>query len=762
MTLPARPSIVPAPRRRVTHRLALLLLATAAATVAAVAATVTAAPRAPDAVTYAGEVAAILNANCVSCHRAGQVAPFALDNFRDAAVRAHQIAGVTASRYMPPWKPVHGYGEFRDERRLDDDEIALLAAWAAAGAPLGDPAAVPAPPVFPSGWQLGEPDEIVVMPEAFTLPASGTDVFRNFVFPRQADRDRHVRAVELRVDNPPVLHHAVILVDASGVAGELDARDPGVGFEEMVWTGDIAPPEGHFIGWTPGSAARQLPEGTYWSLPADADLVLEAHLLPTGKPERLTATLGLYYSDQPPTRHPVVVRLGTETVEIPAGEASYEVRDELVLPVDVEVTMLYPHAHYLCRQAKGWAELPDGTVEWLVRIDDWDFNWQESYQLREPLALPAGTRLVMEYVFDNSAANPLNPHRPPRDVAWGPKSADEMADLWIQAIAEDPADRERLAAAVASHNEAIAFAGQAQRVRLSPDDVAEQRAMAELAERRGDLPLALRHYQAAADLRPDSPGLHTALAAVLGRLGRPGEAAAALEAALRLDPENLEARLNLGSALTDQGRAEEGALHLRRVLAADPARPEAHYNLGNALARLGRPDEAASAYREAIRLRQGYAAAHNNLGTVLGSRGELDAAAAEFAAAIAADPAHADAHRNLGAILERRGDGDRALRHYLEAVSARGLATEELTTVGARLLAGGRPLEAIAHHLVAVQRQPDLAESHLQMALAWHALGLLERSRAAYDAFLRLRPEDPRRAEIERRLAAPRPAAGGD
>jgi hypothetical protein len=171
-----------------------------------------------------------------------------------------------------------------------------------------------------------------------------------------------------------------------------------------------------------------------------ADLVLQIHYHPSGKPAEDRSRVGFYFTDRPPRRRAMDVALGSSAIDIPPGERAYKVRDHFTLPVDVEATGIIPHAHYICREMNGWAILPDGSKRWLIRIPDWNFDWQEQYRYAFPLKLPAGTRLEMEFVYDNSAANPRNPNQPPRRVTYGPASSDEMAGLHVQVVPERESD----------------------------------------------------------------------------------------------------------------------------------------------------------------------------------------------------------------------------------------------------------------------------------------------------------------------------------
>lgn len=388
-------------------------------------------------VTFTRDIAPILYKHCAGCHHPGEVAPFSLITYADVAKRAALIAEVTGSRYMPPWKPSAGYGHFRGERRLTDLEIAKIRQWAAAGAPEGDPALLPPAPKFSAGWQLGEPDLVAQMPAPFTVPADGPDLYQCFVIPLPIAQQKFERAVEFRPGNAQVVHHALMFLDPMHIARRQASSYSCFGTPGFL-------PSGALGGWSPGSAPIVMPPGTATKLYKDTDLVVQIHFHPTGKPEPVRASVGIYFTDQPPTRHLVDVPLVSRRIDIPPGATAYKASDSFELPVDVEAVGIIPHAHYICKDMQGWAILPGGRKQWLIWIRDWDFNWQEQYRYATPVKLPAGTRLFMEFTYDNSDANPHNPNHPPRRVQWGVESTDEMAGLHVQAIPARNADLEEL------------------------------------------------------------------------------------------------------------------------------------------------------------------------------------------------------------------------------------------------------------------------------------------------------------------------------
>ncbi|MFN0054248.1 MAG: redoxin domain-containing protein [Planctomycetales bacterium] len=392
----------------------------------------------PAKVTYTRDIAPLLAAHCMNCHREGEVAPFPLTDYRHAAKRAGQLAEVTGSRFMPPWKPKPDFGHFRDERRLTPAEQRLFQAWAEAGAPEGDAADLPPPPKFAEGWLLGEPDLVIRMPEAFDVPADGPDVFRNFVIPLPVESDQLVRAVEFRPGNRRIVHHAIFYLDNRGEARKLDTESPGLGYGTFGGPGFL--PSGALGGWAPGGTPQALPDGMGRMLRKNSDLVMQVHYHPSGKPESDQSTVGIHYLKRQSQQVVAGLMVLDRSLNIPAGEPRHRMHRDYVLPSDATLVGVTPHMHLLGREMKVTATAPDGRVEPLIHITDWNFNWQDQYLFAEPLRLSKGTRLEVEGWFDNSSANPLNPHTPPQRVTWGEQTTDEMFICFFLMTTDKPQD----------------------------------------------------------------------------------------------------------------------------------------------------------------------------------------------------------------------------------------------------------------------------------------------------------------------------------
>ena len=604
------------------------------------------------AVTYNGQIAPILNEHCVSCHRPDAVAPFSLSTYAEVRARARMVAIVTQRRVMPPWKPAPGVARFLGERRLRGDEIDLVQRWVAAGAPEGDPDRAPEPPSWPGGWMRGTPDLVVTMDAPYPLPAAGEDVYRNFVVRVPSTRARFVKAIELKPATTRGVHHARILVDRSGSARRLDAADPLSGYDDRR-VDQARSPDGHFLGWAPGTAPNEVPDHLAWRLEPRTDLVLKTHLVPRGEPTPVQVSVGFFFTDTVPTATPAVVQLGSQTIDIPAGASAHVVEDRYRLPAPVDLLAVYPHAHFLARQVEAYAVLPTGVRRPLIRIDDWDFAWQDEYRYAEPPRLPAGTEVVMRFVFDNSAGNPSNPSRPPRRVRFGPQSTDEMAELMLQVLPVDPADRPALVQDVSRHVAQIVLAGSKLALAAAPGSAALQERVGNDLFAVGQVGEAIRHLVAAVRIAPDRASAHYRLGTALATIGSTADAMKSYRRALDLRPDFVEAHNNLGGLLHLSGDLEGAARHYRRTLTLDPAHANAHFNLGNILLGAGRFAEAEVEFRGTLAVRPDYAEAHIGLGRALAARGRSAAAAESYRAALRLNPDLLEARRLLEDVLAR-------------------------------------------------------------------------------------------------------------
>jgi tetratricopeptide (TPR) repeat protein len=629
--------------------------------------------------TFTQDIAPILYGHCASCHQRDGEAPFSLVTYEEVRRRAHQIAQVTAKRYMPPWKPDGEAPRFVGDRRLSADEIASIDQWVNAGAPEGRAEDLPRLPAPTSGWLWGAPDLVLALP-TYSLRADGADVFRNFVVAVPNRGTRYVRGFQFRPRSRGV-HHANIRIDPTPASRALDEADPQPGYQGAVLhSADY--PDGHFLGWTPGQAT---PPSTdlAWRLTGGTDLVVQLHMRPTGRVEQVAPLVGLYLTDHPPARAPAIVRLGRQNLDIPAGASDYRVSDSFRLPVAAGVVAVQPHAHYRARTVSAWATLPDGSRRSLIHIGDWDFNWQDQYRLATPLQLPAGTLLEMEYVFDNSAQNARNPSHPPERVAWGWRSSDEMADVWIQMLTRDESDRRAVSEAARRKMTEEDAIGSEVLIAREPNYVDLRNDAALIYRELGRFDQALVHFSAVARLQPVSPAAQYNVGVTLEALGREAEAVSRYKEAIRLDQSYAPAHNALANLQYRSRRVDDAISEYRTALKNDHTLVTAHCSLARALVERDRPIEAIDEYRAALSVDAESVPCLVNFAWLLSAHRNptvrRPAEAIELAerAVVLTDRANADALDVLAAAYACDGRFDAAVATAIEAL---GIADRTSTT----------------------------------------------------------------------------------
>jgi len=605
---------------------------------------------APQPRTFAKDVAPILYENCVSCHQPGHAAPFSLVTYRDAQPRASKIAAAVESHLMPPWLPDRSGPAIVGQRALTDDQIATIRAWAESGAAEGDARNLPAPRLSAS-WQLGQPDLIVKPPRAYALSPAGHDVYRNLVIPLTVTTTKYVRALEFLPGDAPI-HHAVIRVDAGRVSRAEDGLDGQPGFDGMA-ANAVQDPDGHFLGWAPGRGPIVAPDHLPWVLNAGSDLVVELHLMPQDHSMEVQPTIGLYFTDTPPSKTPVMMIMGSKAIDIPAGASEYWIEDRYELPVDVDVLSVYPHAHYLGREMDVRAIDAAGASQPLLHIRKWSFNWQQDYRFVNPIALASGTTIVMRYSYDNSADNPRNPNHPPRRVLWGPQSHDEMGTLGVQVVTRSTGDAARLASSFSQHAALIDATGAETLVKADPDNAAYASLLGASYLRLGRVSDAIAVLTRAVRLDPRSSSSENFLGGALLASGRPRDAVAHFRRATEINPRDAHLHFNYSKGLAANRDGRAAFDELSRALSLDPDFGEAHQQIGVLLFSANRIDDAIEHLQRAATLLPRSADAQADLGGALAEAGHREAAMTALRRALALDPANQTARENL-ALLERQ------------------------------------------------------------------------------------------------------------
>ena len=596
-------------------------------------------------ITYSRQIAPILYKNCSGCHHTGGSGPFPLTSYAEARRWASTIETVTQSRYMPPWLPEPGHGDFADSRRLAPDDIALIRQWVHEGAMEGIAAEAPAAPVYKSDWQLGPPDLVLEVDSPMQVPAAGTDLFRNFILPFPLKQSKWVRAMEIKPGAPRVVHHANLILDRAETLRRTHPHDwqQGIpGMDVVVDAGEGFDPDGHFLDWKPDSSALVEPPGMAWRLDPGNDLVLNMHLKPTGKPETIRARIGLYFTPDAPTKLPILIQLEHDAaLNIPAGDASFLVEDKLTLPEAVDVLAIYPHAHYLGKRLEGWAALPDGTCIDLILIPNWDIDRQSIYRFATPVSLPAGATIHMRYSYDNSAANPHNPNSPPIRVTSGNRSVDEMGHLWLQLLPHPDASTK------ADLREPLLRAWMENVLAKSPSDPTALFNLASIDMSQSDFATAANLYKQALETRPHDARMRTALAAALLQSGDEPHAREELLAAIAADPTYPDAPYNLALIEAGANQLPEALGHLKKTIALEPANLDAHHGLVALYAAQGSLPEAIREQKIILTLAPNASNEWNDLGALQARSGDTTSASTAFHQALTLDPANAQAQANL-------------------------------------------------------------------------------------------------------------------
>ena len=373
-------------------------------------------------VTYTKDIAPLLNQRCVECHRAGEIAPFALTSFAEASGWADTLLEVVRENRMPPWHADPKYGHFSNDRRLSDDEKQLLTAWVEAGMPEGAAADLPAPPTFTEGWRLPRVDQVVYMSdEEFDVPAEGTVDYKYFVVDPGFTEDKWVQGAECRAGNRAVVHHIIL-----GTKGGRGQRGKSGRFES-----------GFLSATAPGAHPLVLGDGMAKLVPAGSKFVFQMHYTPNGSPQKDRSSVGLMFAD-PATVRKEVATLAVDTMLllIPPRVSNHRLEAWHTFRRDTMLLSFFPHMHLRGKSFRYEASYPDGTSEILLDVPHYDFAWQQTYRLAEPKLLPKGTRLRCIAHYDNSTENIANPN-PNALVHWGEQTWDEMLMGFIDITTPD-------------------------------------------------------------------------------------------------------------------------------------------------------------------------------------------------------------------------------------------------------------------------------------------------------------------------------------
>jgi hypothetical protein len=392
--------------------------------------------------TYYKDIEPILLNNCSGCHKEDGIAPFPLLSYDDVKKRGDFLVKVTKTRYMPPWKADPTFQTYKNELILPDSTLATIENWVKAGMPRGKKVTHAAPLAHPEN--LARPDLSVKMLRPHKLSATGLEDFRYFVIPTNLPEHTWISSIEFVPGNKRAVHHTRIMVDTTQMMRSMDgisARDPLVAEYQKI---PIL--EEFLYGWAPGNTPIFFPPGTAKLLPRGTDFILNVHYSPSARVQEDQSTINVYFARTPSNREILTLTLREADISnqpffIPAGTTP-SFFFSVPVKKDISVISVLPHMHYLGKNFRAFAVTPSGEVINLIRINSWDFRWQTMYQFKKMLHIPAGSVIVAEAMFDNTADNPDNPTSPPKDVGFGWNTTDEMCNLVMYFLEYQEGDEE--------------------------------------------------------------------------------------------------------------------------------------------------------------------------------------------------------------------------------------------------------------------------------------------------------------------------------
>lgn len=355
--------------------------------------------------TYHNRISRIVQHHCQRCHRTGEIAPFPLMNYQDIQRVAPTIDYMVTKKLMPPWFANPAYGDWANDPTLAASDREVFLKWLKGDMPQGDPADAPLPIAWTPGWKIGEPDAVIELPAPIQIPETGVMPYQYVTVDNPFPEDKWVGALEIRPTAPTVVHHVLVFLKLPG------QNELGV--------------DNYFAAMVPGNAATELPKGVGKKLPKDAKLIFQLHYTPVGVATQDRTKLGLKFLPTPPAHEMVATAVYTKKFLIPAGHPNYEVSAEHVFKERARLFSFMPHMHLRGKAFRYELIRPDGTSEVLLDVPQYNFNWQLSYERREPLDVEVGTRIKATGWFDNSDQNPSNPD-PTVDVGFGEQTTDEM------------------------------------------------------------------------------------------------------------------------------------------------------------------------------------------------------------------------------------------------------------------------------------------------------------------------------------------------
>jgi hypothetical protein len=356
-------------------------------------------------VTFSKDVAPIFYKNCAECHRAGEIAPFSLMNYKESRPWARSIKEKVVGKTMPPWHADPNHGAFSNDRSLSQKEIDTIVSWVDGGAAEGNAKDLPPTPKYAEGWNIGKPDMVFKLPEAFPVPATGIVDYKYFNVATNFTEDRWVTAAEIRADKRAVVHHIIVFVIEKGQQKLL-------------------------VGWAPGEQPAQMSGVLAKKVPAGATLRFQVHYTPNGTATQDQSYVGLVFAKEKPKNELQTMPIMNMRFAIPAGDPNYKVESTFTFREDGYIHSLMPHMHLRGKDFKYTVTYPDGKSEVILSVPKYDFGWQSNYNLKVPVRAVKGTRVDCLAHFDNSTGNKFNPDAT-KEVRWGDQTFEEMMIGWM-------------------------------------------------------------------------------------------------------------------------------------------------------------------------------------------------------------------------------------------------------------------------------------------------------------------------------------------
>lgn len=388
--------------------------------------------------TFYRDVLPVLQKNCQNCHRPGEAGPMSLMTFKDARPWAKAMREAVLVRKMPPWYADPAHGKFVNERRLTEPEIDAIVGWADNGAVEGESKDAPKPVVFADGWQLGTPDLVLEMPAAFSIPASGTIEYQHFVLPTGFNEDKWITSAEVRPDNRAVLHHAVAFIRPPK-SNWLREIKPGEPFVPRRWQQNLGIYEEILDTYVPGAVPFKARPGQAKMIPAGSDIIFQLHYTANGKPGMDRSRIGLTFAKEPPAERVFSLQVANTKIVIPPGDPNFTALARMRFQTETKLVGMMPHMHLRGKSMEYRAVFPTGEKQILLRVPNYDFNWQIFYNVADQMLLPKGTLIEVEATWDNSPNNPRNPDSK-AEVKWGDQSWQEMHVGFIDVLIDAKMD----------------------------------------------------------------------------------------------------------------------------------------------------------------------------------------------------------------------------------------------------------------------------------------------------------------------------------